>query len=549
MPQESACNTPVISPRRVLRSPSAYALAAVAIILVAAIGLRLHKAASTGIVYDEAASLFDFGVSFRAAWTSYINPNNNHVVNSFLMNISRSLFRGCEYFFRLHTMAFSVIYCLSIAALVWMVITSSLLRVLLTGLLLFQWFVFDLSYLARGYSIALAAFCCALAILVFLLRNPGRRWRIWLAIFTLVLMNALALGAMLSAVAVILALNLCYIGFFSHRLTIAPARRIPTIVLHTLIVGALSAISLYTIYCHIWRDILAAKDNFGQVSLARHLEEVLWTSMFASPTVAGRLAYVAFLALAAAGVVRLIIVTARNRSTPWPANVPSSFSTFESPGIASEFGPRVSGFSSWPVSASQSLALCTSAATLVMLFVWRDVVGLSLGFARNGVFLMPLFLLACGILIDVMLQNMTPGLARKFILAVAYISIAIVTYAARPSLYAVQVSNWARQSVSGPLVRELKRIDPEREWSIALTDKMASLHASFLYYQMRGYTISGRNEDFMVLVYHKSEPVIVGRWYKPNLFDDFDCRIVPSPHVLTYYHIPESDMAPFPQGH
>ena len=495
-----------------LRTPSTCAFAAVVIIVAAAIGLRLHKAAFTGIVYDEAASLFDFGTSLRDAWTSYINPNNNHVFNSFLMNICRSLFKSCEYFFRLHTMASSVVYCLSTAALVWMLIRSNLLRVLLTGLLLFQWFVFDLSYLARGYSIALAAFCCALAILVFLLSNPGRRWRVWLAMLTLVLMNALALGAMLSAVAVVFALNLCYIGFFSHRLTVAPVRRFPAIVLHASIVGIFSTAALYTIYWHIWRDILAAKDNFGQVSLTQHLGEVLWTSMFASPTIAGRLAYVVLLALAATGIVHLVAVTARNRSRPWPVSQPSSFSVFESPGIASEFGPRVSGFSSWPVNASQSLVLCSSAATLVMLFIWRDVAGLSLGFARNGVFLIPLFLLTCGILIDVMLRNMTPGLAQKLILVVASVSIGIATYAARPSPYAVQVSNWAQQSVSGPLVHELKRIDPERQWSIALTDRMASLHTSFLYYQMRGYAISGRDENFMVLVYHKSEPVIVGRW-------------------------------------
>jgi hypothetical protein len=116
----------------------------------------------------------------------------------------------------------------------------------------------------------------------------------------------------------------------------------------------------------------------------------------------------------------------------------------------------------------------------------------------------------------------------------------------RPSPYAVQASNWAVQSLSGPLVRKLRSIDPNRNWSIMVTERTATMRAPFLYYTTRGYLIEGKDDNFAVFVYHKADDVILDRGYRPDLFDDFQSVVSLSPHVLRYYGIPQSDLAPMP---
>jgi hypothetical protein len=85
------------------------------------------------------------------------------------MNFCRIHFSDWENFFRIHTILFSGIYCISIACLVWTLFANRFLRIFFMILLSFQWFVFDLSFLARGYSIALTAIYGGLALLVFFL--------------------------------------------------------------------------------------------------------------------------------------------------------------------------------------------------------------------------------------------------------------------------------------------------------------------------------------------------------------------------------------------
>ncbi|MBC8378323.1 MAG: hypothetical protein H8E62_04030, partial [Planctomycetes bacterium] len=139
------------------------------VVLLASVGLRVYKAVHTGIIYDEVYTILNFGQHFHDAITLYKNPNNNHILNSILINLDRVLFAGHESFYRYHTIFFGTLYCLSVTYLTWTLITDRLLRIAFAALLTLQWFVFDLSYLARGYSIALAAIFGGIALLVWLL--------------------------------------------------------------------------------------------------------------------------------------------------------------------------------------------------------------------------------------------------------------------------------------------------------------------------------------------------------------------------------------------
>jgi hypothetical protein len=510
------------SVRRVFSGPSAWVLAAVLAVLAAAIGLRIFKGCFTGIVYDEAATIIAFCKGFYVAWTDYRNPNNNHVLNSMGINLCLVCFRNCHYFYRIHTIVMSIVYCLSAGYLVWVLIANRLLRFLLAALLVFQSFVFDLSYLGRGYSIALAAFYCGLALLVFLLRKPRPFSRVWLPILVLVLMNFLALGSMLSAMTPVLALNISYILFFSHRAFIAPVRWARSFALHVCGVGVGSAALLYLLYYHIWRDILGARERFGMTFLWGHIRDVLWSSIFASPGTVAKAAYIIFLAVSAAALLYATFMALRQ----WRLN--------RSPAVLPP--------------APQLLVLCTMPVIFAVMYLYRNVAGLSLGFARNGVFLIPIFFLACGILIDMMLASIAGGRLRYVILSLACASLAVTALEARPSLYAVKVSNWSIQSASGPLVRQLQSIDPQRNWSIGITSKTSTLSLGLLFYSHRGFLTQGSDSDFDIVIYHVSDEVDPGVCYKRDFFRNFDCIIILSPAVIQQYSIPAADLSPSRQG-
>lgn len=477
--------------------------------MVVGVGLRLYKAVHTGIVYDEMATLSDFGLSYHDALNSYVNPNNNHVINSLLVNFGRAHFANVEHFFRLHAVAFGALYCVSAAYLAWTLVQNRLLRVLLAILLMVQYSVFDLSYLARGYSIALGSLYFGLAAIVFLLRRPVALHLIWIPVLVIAASNVLTLGSMLSAVAIVGAMNICYLAMFSHRVLVG-VRRLPATTIQFTAIGVCSLGLLYAIYCHLWRDILAARDNFGTVGLGFHLKEVLAGGMFASWSVVGCVAYAIVILLSAIGACYAI----RRAST---------------------------------LTAPQSFVLLTMVATLAALFIWRNVLGLSLGFARNGVFLIPLFLMCCVILIDIAAASVNRPMVRKGLIAGACAALGVMAYAARPSLEAVQVSNWRQQSVCGPLLRQLRAIDPERNWSIALSDRTRTLKMPLLYYSHRGYHIDGPGPVFDVSIYAMEDKETSSQWYKPEYFDDFHVRIYLSPNVRSTYRIPVSDFGAISQ--
>jgi len=493
---------------------SLYTLGILILATGVAIGFRIFKAAKTGIIYDGVYSLFNFGTSYSNALTLYKNPNNNHVINSILMNFCRIHFSDCEYFFRIHAIIFSGIYCISIAYLAWTLFVNRFLRFFFMVLLSFQWFVFDLSFLARGYSIALTAIYGGLALLVFFLKRKMPFSRIWLPILILVGMNFLALGSMLSALEVVFALNLSYITLFSHRVFYPGQKRIKSLLIHLCTVPVFSGILLYLLYKSIYRDIFASREHFGKAALWTHLKEVLWTNILAADSLWARWVYILFLALTAAALCYGI------------------FSLFKAKGSgkAYYFDP----------STPQSLIVYTTLILFAVLYVYRNVLDMSLGYPRNSVFLIPLFLMSCGILLDGMLADITHALRHKIVLAVICISVGMMTFAARPSPYAVKVYGWDLQSMVGPLMHDLKKIDPQRTWKIAVTQGTRYTNLSLQYYLFRGYKFQyAHSSDYDIFVCHQSENVTLGRWYKEDFYDSFQCKIGFNPNIVQKYNLTE----------
>jgi uncharacterized membrane protein YhaH (DUF805 family) len=493
-----------------LKGSSFYALLAITAVTIAAAALRIYKGTHTGMIYDEAYSLMFFGDSYKDALTLYLNPNNNHVLNSLMMVFGQHHLAAWEWSFRAHTIAFSLLYCVSIAYLAWALFRNGLLRVLLASLLLFQWFIFDLSYLARGYSIALASFYAGLAVLVLCLKHKLPRRYIYVPALTLVVMNFLSMGSMLSALTLVLTLNICYISLFSHLAIDGVVNRLKSSIIHLCIVPVCSAAMLYMLYMYIYRDIIAARGKFLKVTLTHHVREVLWKSMFSATGAIERIAYFLFLMLAAAALVY---------------------------GLSRMLSGKKSGERA---SNAQMLIILTTAILFVVLFVYRNVLGLSLGYARNSVFILPLFLLCCGILVETSLTGIASGSMRKAIMGLLCATVAVMTWTTRPSMDVVEVSDWAAQSASRSLLLCLRNIDPERTWKVSATFKGQFILRPMQCYERHGYNVIARvQEEFDVIVCNGSDQVSYGPWYKEDLFRRFKCKVALSPAIQQQYGIKE----------
>jgi hypothetical protein len=481
-------------------------------ILAAAIGLRCFKAVHTGIIYDEVYTIWNFGQHFSDAMTLYKNPNNNHILNSLLVNVDRVLFGGHETFYRYHTVFFGALYCVSVFYLVWTLISHRLLRIAFVALLTLQWFVFDLSFLARGYSIALAGVFGGLALLVLLLKRRIPFSRVWLPVAILTAMNFLAFGSMLSVVLLLFVINGCYILLFSHRVFPEGTRPLKPLVVHLVAVPLASGVSLFLLYRFIWRDILAARADFGTMSLKQHLKEVLWVNMLAARHQWAQLVNTVFLLLTIASLAYAVYVLVKTRR--------SERILFLNP------------------QSPRCFIILTTVLFFAGLYVYRNVFDLSLGYPRNGVFLIPLCLLSCGIILDTACGLLTAARLRAAAAGGICAVTLMLTAAARPSLYAVKVYTWEIQSIARPLIRDLQAIDPHRNWTIALTKQTWHMNLPLQYYHLTGFGIQqARGNDFDILVAHQSEPIPGASFFRQDFYSIFECKVIFNPALIQRYSL------------
>jgi len=147
---------------------------------------------------------------------------------------------------------------------------------------------------------------------------------------------------------------------------------------------------------------------------------------------------------------------------------------------------------------------------------------------RNSVFLVPLVLISSGILVDKLCIGLSNHKASKSAFLGCYAAISIVLILLNlPSRHAVFIHSWKTQSLSGPLARRLKELDPRKTWRIKLTEKTKYLCWPFQYYVQLGYKLKAAPpESWDIAVVHKTEKKGQAEYLDENRFSYFDCRVL-----------------------
>ena len=142
------------------------------LVLLTAIAFRIYKADYTGIIHDEAFTYLHFGGSITKALSPMPRTYENfHVLSSILEYYTGKYFRGYEHFIRIPHLAGGIILSLSLAYIICKTIRQNVLRVTLLAAVLFHYYLFDLSFLARGYALALGAIYAWISFTIWLLKK------------------------------------------------------------------------------------------------------------------------------------------------------------------------------------------------------------------------------------------------------------------------------------------------------------------------------------------------------------------------------------------
>ena len=477
-----------------------------ALILLAGISFKIYKADHTGILYDESFSLAHFGKSVQAALTSYVNPNNNHVINSILICFARKHFSSYEHFIRIHSMMFGVLFSFSAAYIIHKTVESKILKTTLLGLVLFNWFAFDLSFLARGYSIAIGAIYAGIALILGLLSNKIKYAYCWVPIAAVVLMNFLALGSMLSCLFVLFSVNVIFILFYSsYVFRDAPNRRNP-VLLNLISIPSSTFVLLYLLYKELYKDILNARSDFGMIPFGTLMKQLLVDTMAGQDNNFHLIVYSVFVLLTGLsmlfGIYQFCLKT---KNGTWRL-----YLKLDDSGV---------------------FIFLTTAIAILTMFVYRVLLNLSLGFARNAVFLLPLVLISAGILLDKFWKNLKNNkLSGPAIRGCIIVVTILLTLLNLPSAHAVEIHDWDRQSISGPLLHRLKDTNPDKIWKIRLTKETRYLTWPLYYYMQFGYKfqiVRSRNWDVAIL--YKTDKPARAIYLDEDYFSKFNCCVIVNP--------------------
>ena len=109
-----------------------------------------------------------------------------------------------------------------------------------------------------------------------------------------------------------------------------------------------------------------------------------------------------------------------------------------------------------------------------------------------------------------------------------------------PSPYAIRrIHNWDRQSLSGPLLRRLKTLDPQRTWHIALQKETRYNTWPLYYYRKYHYRfVIDPTETYDVAIVYQTEKPPRAIYLDKDYFAAFHCGIVVNPALLPQGVIP-----------
>jgi len=440
------------------------------VVLLSTIGLKIYKADRAGIIYDESLTFQRYCDSVHTALTSFdptdASSTNNHVLNSIFIHYAQRCFGSYEHFIRIPSLSAGIIFSLALAYIIYKTIQSGAMRVVSLALVLLVPFVFDYSYLARGYSFGLAGIYVQIAFVLWLLDHKIRlRW--WpIPAVVISLMNFLAFGSMLSSMITLAGFNAVFILLYSHGIFRDASNKLKPVILNLVSISALTCASVFFLYRSIYKNILGSwamiKINRGWKgwpSFVEYLRNLLVGKVFRPTSVLGTIIFWTAIVLIVVGVVIYIYRLRKAiKARLW---------------------------SELKIDGPASFILIVTCVTIAMLFIYSVILHRSPGLprrVRSQIFLIPMVLTSGLIILDRLARRMRQKSMRQIVRGVVIAVVVLVTVRNLPSPYRMGGS-----TLSGPVLRKLKAIDPEKTWNIAFSEKMKLFYMGFLYYRQFDY--------------------------------------------------------------
>jgi len=459
------------------------------VFLLSAIGLKIYKADRAGISYDESLTFQRYCDSVHTALTSFdpadASSTNNHLLNSIFIHYAQKYFGFYEHFIRIPSLLAGIVFSLALAYIVYKTIQSGPMRVVSLAMVSLVPFVFDYSYLARGYSFALAGIYAEIAFVLWLLERkiPLRFWPIPVVVISL--MNFLVFGSMMSSMIVLAGFNAVFILLYSHRIFSDVSNKVKPVILNLVSISAITGVSVFLLYRHIYKDILGGrvmvkinKGWRGWPSFVEYLRNLLVRKVFGPTDILGTIIFWAAIVLIVVGVVIYIYRLRKAiKARLWPEYVNDNPASF---------------------------VLIVTCVTIAILFTYSVILNRSPGLprrVRSQIFLIPMTLTSGLIILDRLASQMRQKSMRRIMCGVVIAVVVLVTVRNLPSPYRMGSS-----TISGPVLRKLKAIDPDKTWNIAFSEKMRLFYMGFLYYRQFDYKFNiVRQGEYDVLICREEE--------------------------------------------
>ena len=437
------------------------------LVLILSIAAFIYKADYTGTSYDEAMTFRDYCSSVQEARHNF-KSTNNHVLNSIFSCIAHRWFGDYEQFIRIFPMLSGVAFMLACGYVVSRLVSSLWLRISGVISIFTVQMVFDYLVMARGYTYGLSAMMIYLAVVLFFMNKPLAFKFCWIPIVLLSVLNFLALGAMLSAVFVMLTLNAIFVLFYSPLLYRDAKSKIKIIAVHVISMMIVSGGLLVWLYYPILDDVLHAGQNpyvadiakswKGWSSYVQYIHDLLFGQMFTADASGRWTAGVFFtvLAVATAGQCAAIIRVVKRHQ--W-----SDYVTQQKSGLL------------------VSLLFVTY---FVLIFFHSVVLKHSPGLLRNQVFMIPPLLLSFLWLSDRLAARLSSLAARRIAVVCFCVLLGVISYRTRPHLRSIANDGMC---MSRPTLKRLRALDPDIVWNLAFSQEMRYHYMGFMYYKQFDY--------------------------------------------------------------
>lgn len=419
---------------------------------------KLYKAHISGIMIDEASSVYLFSDSVEHALTRYPTPNN-HVLHSLMLCFVRNIFDSYIHWFRIPAVFFGVLYSISAACIVCKIIKQRLLALGVLAAVLFSRQVFDYSYLARGYAVSLGGFFAGIALILYLLKTKLSFRLCWIPILVLVLTNFICLGSMPSAVFIVAALNLYIIAFCSHRFFHNPPNRFFPALLNIIFVPLFSGVSLYLLYRKIlpvMAEIIKRETKPGP-PFFEYMNGLLIQWGITFKTTAGNVILYILLFFMAIALIEAVIHLIQKK-------------LFINP------------FKNLDAAHPAALITVITLLSFAMMFVYRNILNKGLGYPRNQIYMIPLTYACIGILFDRFCLHLSQKTLKKAAVVCTTVLFISLTLHLFPSFYGA-----GNKTSSKAVLDRLRQISDEKTWVIRLSHRMRNWPRPLYYYNQYGY--------------------------------------------------------------